>query len=124
MSTKDRNYSPQEILHLFHTIGIAVNEVTHKLFKAPTPQAAQEGLKELQAQAKQHWLDKAFTLHPDRGGDEEQFKSLKQVHDAIQDLNIRIAPKPRVVFQQVVIRYQQQWGGTARTNSATTDSWW
>lgn len=81
---------------------------------------AKERLEAFKTKVKKAFKRAALTHHPDHGGDEELFKALSFVIDALGKLELRPRPAPRPAV--VVIRWTH--GSTTSTNSSTTTSWY
>jgi hypothetical protein len=109
-----------DVIRWFAALGIAANVVAARL-KGRDIHAARKGLKSLQLEAHRRWKERAFDLHPDRGGNEEEFKKLKEIHDQIQSLNLQ-PPRPQPQFIRIVVQHGGAWSpnSTTSTTGSTT----
>lgn len=119
---RKRQYTVNDIVCWFAAFGVTTNAVMAQL-NVRNIHAARKGLESLQSEVHRRWKERAFDLHPDRGGDEEEFKRLKEIHDQIQSLNLQpIQPRPQ--FVHVVVYPGGAWSSnsTASTSSSTYTS--
>lgn len=114
---RNRAFSFESVVALFVLLGMDAARVADEL--------RADHLDALKAEAKKQWKQRAFSLHPDRGGDESEFKRVAEAHETIQAL----VPVQSQVIQAPVVR-GPAWrgvtiifGGGASTGTTTTGSW-
>lgn len=110
-----RPLSKAEILGAFVALGMSAQYVDAKLSAPRSLQEAVKTLEVLKGEAKQAWRKLAFDLHPDRGGDENEFKKVKESYDLIVELHAGPPPrpKPRPVWGPTVVIHMNFSGGVA-----------
>ena len=120
-----RPLSKAEILGAFVALGMSAQYVDAKLSAPRSMPEAVKILEALKEEAKQAWRKIAFKLHPDRGGDEDEFKRVKESYDLIVELHAGPPPRPRprpMWGPTVVIHMNFGCGGSTGGFSSTTTS--
>lgn len=87
---------------------------------APIP-VMQKRLDEFKEKMKKAYRKKALEMHPDQGGDEEEFKKLDGIYRNIIN-NLKIVPVRRPSVQ--VVRVYSSPGYSGATSSTTTSGGW
>lgn len=87
---RERIFSVHEVIGMLGQFGIGREEAI-ALLRAQDMPALQKRLKE-------GWHKLAFQLHPDRGGDGEEFKRLSALYDALEKIQPVREPVARPTF--------------------------
>ena len=91
-----------------------------RVAKAPTFEAAEEGLEAVKAEADRVWKDLAQIAHPDHGGSTEEMQELNAARDTISQIRIE-RPRPRTVVIVQIFHTPSYGFGTSSTTS--TGGW-
>lgn len=90
-------FTEDDIDRFFVKLGYPPGHAKRKLAVANTLQECEQNLEELKTEAKTAWKKKAFELHPDRNdGLDEEFKSLKQIYEAVMGIRVVEQKRPMV----------------------------
>lgn len=112
---------PNEVNQICKTLNIPDN-IRNQFLEKPT----QENLDKLKEEAKRCWKRAAFELHPDRGGDAEEFKQALAQHETLQALRLPSPHmlRPRQVRQSVVVIHVGYTGYSTTTSYTSTGGNW
>lgn len=84
---RERYLSGAEVIGMLAQLGIPEGESVALLQAQDIPA--------LKGRIKKAWHARAFTLHPDRGGDAEEFKRLAAIYSMLQKVHwVQAAPRP------------------------------
>jgi hypothetical protein len=109
----------EQLTKAFLALGITTEEVaemTTKVKNAPNHKAAKQAFEDFKANVKKIYREKAREHHPDKGGDEEEFKKFGQVMSLLDSIEIGARPIHRIH----TVRKSQ--GGTYTTTTNASDS--
>jgi len=120
MPGRRRPPSQADLLAAFAALGIAPQYVNQKLNSAVSRAEFRKQFEALQEEARLAWRKRAFALHPDRGGDENEFKRVKELYELIERVGLVPPPPPRPVHQPAVRFYVNY--GVYRTRTTSTAS--
>ncbi len=89
-----RNPSHADFETALVDLGAPIAELNGALSRPQSPADAEQKLADYKACVRRAWKKRAFELHPDRGGDAEQFKRMSATVDVVQALTLRARRRP------------------------------
>ena len=113
--------SIEQALAAFTIFGV---DMMGSLRPARTPGEAQAIYERVKKEAKANWRTMAFKLHPDRGGDVEEFKRMSGLWTELSGLKVQFQapmPKPQIVWRTVST--YGPYGPSTSTTTTGTGGW-
>jgi hypothetical protein len=96
---------------------LEIRTMVDKVRKAKSKAEAELIFHDFKMGVKKNWKRAVFDLHPDRGGDEKEFKKIVDVMDILNSIKIK---RPRRRIPRVVIH---NWYGTGYYNCDVSTSY-
>lgn len=124
---------PSQLFRILHEVFDVPLEHIKKMQLVKDLDYVEKLLNEAKNMAKKTWRQKAMVLHPDRGGNVDEFKELNNNYESIQGMSVnRHIPQPlhlmpiHIVLSQIFDNEEwsyNNYSGTGNTTSGTGNPW-